>query len=186
MFKMAPNSLFAVLLRSSWWISFSIGLAFVVLSKIFLPADYWAFGAFGSIVFFVIAGIRFSRQWRIPGRKKVESLESRVREMSWSAFSEKLEKAFARDGYQIKKLNGPADFAITRAGRTGLIAAKRWKAAQHSEDSLRLLHAEKEQHGAVDCTLICLEPLGEKARSFAEKNKVQVMQGVGLAQLLRD
>lgn len=186
MIKLPKNSLFAVLLRSSWWISFGIALGFVMLSKAFLPAELWLYGAFGGMVFVVIGGMSLARQLRLPSRNKVEAIAARVRESSWATFSADLEVAFRRDGYSVKKLNGPADFAITRAGRTGLVCAKRWKAAQHSEESVRLLHAAKADHGAADCTLIALEPLGEKARRFAEVNGVQVMQAAGLAQLLKN
>jgi restriction system protein len=185
MIKMPKNSLFAVLLRSSWWISFAIALGFAMLSKAFLPADIWLYGAFGGMVFVVIGGMSLARQLRLPSRKKVEAIAARVRESSWPAFSAELELAFRRDGYSVTKLDGPADFAITRSGRVGLVCAKRWKAAQHSEESVRLLHAAKADHGAADCTLIALEPLGEKAWRFAEAKGVQVMQAPGLAQLLK-
>jgi restriction system protein len=185
MIKMPKNSLFAVLLRSSWWISFGIALGFVMLAKAFLPPDLWLYGAFGGMVFVVTGGMSLARQLRLPSRKKVESMEARLRESSWAAFSAELEKAFGRDGYSVKKLEGAADFAITRAGRTGLVCAKRWKAAQHSEESVRLLHAAKADHGAADCTLIALEPLGEKAQRFAQTHGVKLMQAQGLAQLLK-
>jgi restriction system protein len=185
MIKMPKNSLFSVLLRSSWWISFAIAAGFAMLSKAFLPADLWLYGAFGGMTFVVIGGMSLARQLRLPSRKKVEAIAVRVRESSWSAFAAELELAFRRDGYSVKKIEGPADFAITRAGRTGVVCAKRWKAAQHSEESVRLLHAAKADHGAADCTLIALEPLGDKAQRFALANGVQLMQADGLAQLLK-
>ena len=40
MLKMAPNSLFAILLRSPWWISVGIALVFALASKALLPAEY--------------------------------------------------------------------------------------------------------------------------------------------------
>lgn len=185
MIKMPKNSLFAVLLRSPWWISFAIAFVIAALSKMFLPVNIWLYGAFGGLTFVVIGVISLVRQWKLPSDKKVAAIAAAVRESSWPSFSAQLEQAFKRDGYTVKKLDGPADFAITRHGRTGLVCAKRWKAAQHGEESLRLLHAAKADHGAADCTLVALEPLGEKAQRFAQANGVQVMQAVGLAQLLK-
>jgi restriction system protein len=185
MIKLSKNSLFAVLLRSPWWISFAIALAIVVLSKLILPDHIWPYGAFGGLTFVVIGLIALVRQWKLPSGKKVAAVAAAVRESSWPSFSAQLEHAFKRDGYTVKKLDGPADFVITRQGRTGLVSAKRWKAAQHGEESLRLLHAAKADHGAADCTLVALEPLGDKAKRFAQANGVQVMQAAGLAQLLK-
>ena len=54
---MAPNSLFAILLRSSWWISVLVAAAIVVLSGIALPPKYFIFGAVGALPFLVIGGI---------------------------------------------------------------------------------------------------------------------------------
>jgi restriction system protein len=184
MIKMPENSLFAVLLRSPWWISFAIAAAFVGLSKALLPDQYWLYGAFGGLTFVVIGFMALKKQWKLPGRQKVERTHQRVKDLSWTAFSAELERAFVRDGYRVKKLEGGADFAITRAGRTGVVSAKRWKAGQHSEESLRQLYAQKGELDAADCTLIALEPLGAKAAAFAEQKKIQLMRAAGLAQLL--
>ena len=71
MLKMAPNSLFAILLRSPWWISVGIALGFALASKALLPGEYWLFGAMGGFPFTVIgavdlAGLRESLARRPP------------------------------------------------------------------------------------------------------------------------
>jgi restriction system protein len=185
MIKMSKNSLFAVLLRSPWWISFAIAFGIALLAKAFLPAHIWIYGALGGFAFFVIGIIALKRQWNLPSSKTVDSTAARLRDSTWQNFANELEQAFKRDGYAVKKLNGPADFAITRNGRTGLVAAKRWKAAQHGEESLCQLVASKDDHSAADCILVALEPLGEKAQRFAQGNGIKVMQAAGLAQLLK-
>jgi restriction system protein len=43
--RMAKNSLFAVLLRSPWWISAAIAVVLAVLALALLPADYRVVGA---------------------------------------------------------------------------------------------------------------------------------------------
>ena len=42
-FEMAQNSLFAILLRSSWWISALVAAGIVLLSLIALPQKYFVF-----------------------------------------------------------------------------------------------------------------------------------------------
>ena len=38
-FRMAPNSVFAVLLRSPWWVSLAIAAALALAAAALLPAD---------------------------------------------------------------------------------------------------------------------------------------------------
>ena len=56
-FRMAENSLFAVLLRSRWWISLLIAIGFVGVVQALLPPEYRLVGSMGAFPFFVIAGI---------------------------------------------------------------------------------------------------------------------------------
>ena len=49
--KIAPNSLFAVLLRSPWWISMLLVLAFGLASAALLPKAYVPFGVMGALPF---------------------------------------------------------------------------------------------------------------------------------------
>jgi restriction system protein len=185
MFKMAENSLFSILLRSPWWISMAIAATFVILSKAFLPDALWGYGAFGGSAFIVIGFLALKKQWHLPSASKVEAITEKLADMPWRTFADEIEKAFVRDGYTVKKIDGAADFAITKAGRTGIVSAKRWKAAQHSQENVEALYLAKEGHGAVDCTLITLAPLGDKAKRYANQHRVQLMQGAGLAQLLK-
>jgi restriction system protein len=183
--KMAPNSLFAILLRSSWWISLAIAAAMVAAARALMPAQYWMFGAMGALPLIAIALIALVRQMRKPGSRRVEAVMQAVRRMSWRDFSQALEEAFSRDGFAVQRIEGAADFAVTRAGRTALVAARRWKAARHGEEGLASLHAQMRERDASECTYIALGQLSDNAQRFARANGVQVMQEEGLAQLLR-
>lgn len=183
--KMAPNSLFAILLRSRWWISLAIAGVVVAASRALLPTEYWPFGAMGALPFIAIALIALAKQLRQPGSRRVEAVLQAVRGMSWRDFSQALEEAFTRDGFAVQRIEGAADFAITRAGRTALVAAKRWKAARHGEEALAALHAQMRARDASECTYIALGQLSDNAQRFARTNGVQVMQEEGLVQLLR-
>ena len=183
--KMAQNSLFAVLLRSPWWISLLVAAAIVALSRALLPQQYWTFGAMGGFPFLVIAGIALVKQLRRPGARRSQAILEQVRAMSWRDFSLALEQAFTRDGYRVARIEGAADFAVTRAGRTALVAARRWKAARHGEEALAALHAQMRAQDASECTYIALGELSANAQRFARTKGVKVMQDEGLVQLLR-
>ena len=48
-FRMAERSLFAILLRSPWWISLAVAGAFVAAARALLPAEYFVVGALGAM-----------------------------------------------------------------------------------------------------------------------------------------
>ena len=183
--KMAPNSLFAILLRSSWWISLAIAAVIVAAARALLPPHYWPFGAVGGLPFVAIALISLGKQLRKPGSRRVEAVLQAVRGMSWRDFSQAVEDAFTRDGFAVQRIDGAADFAVTRAGRTALVAARRWKAARHGEDALAALHTQMRARDASECIYVALGELSDNAQRFARSRGVSVMQEEGLVQLLR-
>lgn len=182
----AEKSLFAVLLRSPWWMSLGVGVLVVLLARAFLPDRYWPFGATGAVPFVVIAVIALAKQWGRPSAARTQAIVERVRAMSWREFAQALETAFARDGAQVARIEGAADFVVSRDARTTLVAARRWKAARHGEEALAALHAQMRSRDASDCIYIALGALSEQAQAFAKANGVQVMQEAGVAQLLRE
>jgi restriction system protein len=180
----AEKSLFALLLRSPWWISLGVGIAVVLGARALLPDRYWLFGAMGALAFFVIAVIAFVKQWGRPSAARTQEIVQRVRVMAWRDFAQALEAAFVQGGYEVQRIGGAADLALTRAGRTTLVAARRWKAARIGEEAVAALHAQMRARDASECIYVALGELSENAQAFAKANGVQVMQEDALAQLL--
>jgi len=184
--KMAPNSLFAVLLRSPWWISLLIALLFAAVARALLPADVWLFGAAGALPFVVIAAMAAWRQFNRPGPARVAAVEQAVRAMSWRDFQDRLAAAFERDGFVVQRLDSEADLAVTRDGRTALVAARRWKAATHGLDAVQALQREADARQAHECLLVTLGALSDGAAAHAREHRMRVIGADGLAVLLRD
>ncbi len=172
-FEMAPNSLFAILLRSRWWISFAVAAAFVAAARALLPPDYFVVGAIGALPFLVIGCIAAWRQWKAPDPRRVaESLDA-IRAMPWSAFSKAIEDAFRRDGYTVAAHPRPAaDYELSRNGRVSLVACKRWKAARIGIEPLRELRAAKDQSKADECIYVTAGEPTDTAQAFAAGNGV--------------
>lgn len=183
--KLPEKSLFAVLLRSPWWVSAAVGIAVILGARALLPDRYWLFGAMGAVTFFAIAVIAFVKQWGRPSAARTQAIVERVRAMSWNEFAPALQAAYERDGAQVQRIEGAADFSVVRGGRTTLVAARRWKAARHGQEALAALHAQMRSRDASDCVYIALGQLSDQAQAFAKANGVQVMQEEALAQLLR-
>lgn len=184
-FNMAPNSLFAILLRSPWWISIVIALAFVLLSMALLPPELQVFGAMGGTPFVVLGAVALRRQWNAPSARQVEQVQQALAGMGWPAFSQALIRGFERQGYAVERLAGPADLLLRRDGRHTVVAAKRWKAARIGEDALQALQQATRSRDASAGVYVALGELSPQARRFADQHKIQLLQGPALAQLLR-
>ncbi len=184
-FELARNSLFAILLRSQWWISFAVAAAFAAAARALLPAEYFVVGALGALPFLVIGCIAAWRQWQAPNARHVaESLQA-LRAMPWSVFSGAIEEAFRRDGYAVTTAGGAtADYQLSRNGRVSLVACKRWKAACVGVEPLRELRAAQQRSQADECIYVTAGELTDGARSFAAHHGVRLLHGAELATLL--
>jgi restriction system protein len=182
---MAKNSLFAVLLRSPWWVGLGIAGVLVLLSFALLPADYWIVGIVSSLPFWVIGGIAAWRQRSVPGADQVARADDALRRLSWPEFAALLEQAFQRDGFTVsRQASGPFDFELQRKGRTMLVTARRWKSAHTGLDVVKALQKAREQREAPDALLIGLGELTDTARPFAAQHRIAVWQSAELAQAL--
>ena len=181
---MHQNSLFAVLLRSPWWVSLLFTLAIFAGLRLVIP---WYYAAFGTLPIFIIGLVAAWRQLRAPSAKKIATALDVLRGMNWDAFSNLLEEGFRRDGYAVERLGGAqADFELTKAGRKSLVACKRWKAARTGVEPLRELKAAGETREAGECVYVLAGDLSEQARSFAAQNRIRLLEGAELVLLARN
>lgn len=182
---MASNSLFAVLLRSPWWISIAIAAVLALVATALLPADYRAAGVLSTLPFVVIGIMAARRQWRLPSKAEVARTTQAVSAMAWPAFAQRLEETFRRDGFAVQRLSTPAaDFEIERQGRRMLVCARRWKSARIGLEVLRALQAAREAGDVSDALCICLGELTDNARPFAAEHRITIWQSTELAQAL--
>jgi len=183
--RMAKDSLFAVLLRSPWWISIAIAAGIVAVVRLVLPGVPVAYAVFAALPFIVIAAIAGWRQLRRPSRSRVVDTLDAVRAMSWGDFSGALEDAFRRDGYTVSRLTGPAaDFELAKGGRTSLVACKRWKVARTGVEPLRELDEARRARDAHECVYVATGEVTDGALKFAREKGIRVVHGAELATLL--
>ena len=183
--RMAENSLFAILLRSPWWISAALAAAIGGVAWALLPEAWRLTGALAGFPFIVIAAMAGWRQRHAPSAERVEQTEQVLRRLAWSAFADLLEQAFRRDGHTVTRRQGAADFELERKGRRMLVAARRWKSARTGLEPLRELQGLRESAAAPDALYIGLGALSEPAAAFAAEHRIAVWQAAELAQALR-
>jgi restriction system protein len=189
---MAKNSLFAILLRSPWWISIVIGLLLGLLSFALLPAEFRVVGALSGLPFLVIGVIAARRQWNLPSAARIEQTQQAVATMNWPAFAALLETSFQREGYTVQRAkhgkseDAAVDFELARQGRRTLVSARRWKSARTGLEALRALHDAREAREAEDALYIGLGPLSDNARPYATAHGITIWQAAELAHALRE
>lgn len=180
--RMNKNSLFAILSRSPWWVSFLIAAGLFMAIRQFLP-DYAA--AFSTLPFLAIAGYAGWRQVRTPSADSIAATLEELRAMSWQEFSAKIEAAFKADGYAVAAILGDAaDFELRKDGRISLVACKRWKVAQAGVAPLRALVDAKEAAGAHECIYVAAGDLSPNASAFAQQANLRLVSGADLAALV--
>lgn len=185
-FKMAENSLFAILLRSRWWISFAVGAAWALLAAALVPQPYKIIAILGSLPFWALGFVAFVRQYDQPTPLQQQALLEDAASKNWSDFAQHLERAWRVEGYEAARSKDPAvDFVLRRNGKTTLVAAKRWKAATHGVEPLRALHQAMQAQQADECAYVCIAPLQDTAQRFADEHGMAVLQGLTLATLLQ-
>jgi restriction system protein len=177
--KMAENSLFAILLRSPWWVSIAVAVAVIAALRLVVPEIYAAFFALPFLGIGVYAGWK---QLRAPSTASVERALDEIRAMAWEDFAAALEKHFAGDGYTVTRLAGEeADFEMSKSGRIVLVACKRWKATRTGVEPLRQLHAAGRKREAAQCIYVAAGEITENAREFAAKSNMRLIHSAELA-----
>jgi restriction system protein len=176
-FKMAENSLFAILMRNPWWISLIIVIVFSLLCLAILPKDFVIFGIMGTFPFFITGIVAFKRQWGKPSPAKLQVELDRLSALSWRDFSAELEAKFVKQGFEVTRLDaksgsGVADFKLEKSGHITLVSAKRYKAATHGLEALQALVAQQEAQGADKAMYVGLSPVTAQAAKFAKEKGV--------------
>ncbi len=182
---MNKNSLFAVLLRSPWWVSIAVAAAIFAAGRLALPDLLAPYAIFMALPFFGIGTWAGWQQLRAPSAARLESTLAALRAKPATEFAAVLQEAFRRDGHTVAPLDHPgADFELTKGARSSVVACKRWKAARTGIEPLKELHAAREAREAHEGIYIALGELSDPAKAFAAGNRIRVIAGPELARLV--
>jgi restriction system protein len=185
-FKMSEKSLFAVLLRSPWWVSFLLVAVIALVAGALLPDEYAGVGMLGGFPFFVIGCMAMWRQRNLPSASLTEKLLLSLSQMGWRDFSALLDTAFTRQGYTVTHLKGSADLQLEKKGVLTVVSAKRWKAAALGVEHLRELVSTRDALQASHGVCITLGQVSAKAREYAVENRITLISDADLVQLTAD
>jgi restriction system protein len=180
-FKLPHNSLFAILLRSRWWLSLLLALGVFALIRLFFPVAVAAFVAAPFLAIGLYAGFQ---QLRRPSEKRIAKTLEQARALPSDAFCAALEEAFRREGYAVTRTQGGADLKLTQEGRTTLVVCKRWKAMRTGIEPLREFDAASRAQGAHGRIYVAAGEITDTARAFAAEKQIRLMRAEELAKLL--
>ena len=181
---MNENSLFAILLRSSFLWSFMIAAVMIGVMLALLPEAYRIVGVVSALPFIVIGCMAAWRQLRAPSAARVARTAEAVRAMSWSEFRTALSDAYRREGYDVQPAEGPADLELRKEWRRSLVSCKRWKVGRTGVEPLRDLVKAKEAREAHECMYVAVGEISDNAREFAQKNAVALIGPAELARIM--
>lgn len=185
--EMNKNSLFAILLRSPWWISIAVAAGLFAVARMLLPEAYAPYALFVALPFLVIGCYAGWQQLRAPSAERVAATLESLRALSWDEFSAALEDAYRRDGYGVARPNiAGADLELTKSGRVTLVGCKRWKVARTGIEPLRDLDAARQAREAHECIFVAAGDITDNARAFATEKNIQLLRGADLAKFLPD
>jgi restriction system protein len=184
-FQMHQNSLFAVLLRSRWWVSFAVAIGLFAIARLFIPEKYVFYAMFFPLPFLVIGCIAAWKQLQAPSASRIVQTAEALRNMNWGEFADAIELAYRKDGFTVNRLSGgDADFETIKGGRIGLVSCKRWKAARTGVEPLRDLDAMRAKRDAHECTYMTVGEISGNAIAFAKQKNIHLFREVELARLL--
>jgi restriction system protein len=181
---MNENSLFAILLRSSFLWSFMIAAVMIGVMLALLPEAYRIVGVVSALPFIVIGCMAAWRQLRAPSAARVARTAEVVRAMSWSEFRTALSDAYRRAGYDVQPAEGAADLELRKDWRRSLVSCKRWKVGRTGVEPLRDLVKAKEAREAHECMYVAVGEISDNAREFAKKNAVALIGPAELARIM--
>jgi restriction system protein len=187
-FKMRENSVFAILLRSPWWVSALVAIVCIAAAGAFMPTQYVPFGM-GAMPFVVITGMVLWRNRNAPDPARIEAALAQAASQPWRGFAAALEAAFTAHGYAVTQLSGGAsqsgaDFRLVKNEQNTLVSAKRYKAATHGTEPLRELSAAMVKSAAERGVYISLGDVTEQAAAFAKEQGIELLYGQRLGALL--
>lgn len=180
--KPAEGSLFALLVRSPFWVSLLIAGALFAVARNFLP-NLLALAT--TLPFLGIAAFAGWRQFKTPSPTRVTETLDGLREMTWGQFSAVIAETFRHEGYEVGGLkDGVVNYELHKNGYKSLLSCKRWKVAQTGIVPLRELFEAMQAREARDCIYVATGDFTETARAFARENGMRLLNGAELATLV--
>ena len=177
----APNSLFAILVRSPFWVSLLLAIGTYFVAQHFVPP---LFAIATTLPWLGTSAFAGWRQFKTPSPTRVAKTLEQLGAMTWPQFSAVMSEIFRSEGYSVSaKDDGVVSLVLEKTGYTTLAACRRWKVSETGIVPLRELADAAAARGARDCIYVTTGIFTATAQAFARQQKLRLLQGTELAQL---
>jgi len=181
-FKMAKGSLFAILLRSTWWYSVVIGLIIFAACLAITDAKYLILSFTAGLPFFAIGSYAGFKQFQQPSTKQVLKVTEQAKKIQAAGVAQKIAANYIKRGYAANTFKGNgADLELVRGHQKLLICSKRFKAANTGIAPLKTLVAEGNKIDATGYLYVALGEVTDTARDYAQQNSIELVEASRLA-----
>jgi restriction system protein len=140
--KLHQNSLFAVLMRSPWWLSGLLAAGIFGATRLFMPIEL---AVFAASPFVVIAAYVAWKQLRAPSAERIAATLERLTAMSREGFTAALEAGWRREGYEVSRPGGAFDLELRREGRVSLVVLPALEGGAHRDRAAARAACRREQ-----------------------------------------
>ena len=183
---MAPNSLFAILLRSPWWASLALAAALALLARALLPERFAAAGMLGSFPFVIIAAVAAAKQWRAPSATQTAQALQQLNAMSQPRFRRCRRGRLARAGPRRATAEGQRRRPGTEQKRADDAAGlPPLEGGQRRRRAAARTACRAAAAGRRPSIYLASGALSDKAQSFAKQMNIRIVDASEPALLMR-
>jgi restriction system protein len=125
---------------------------------------------------------------RVHGTRPVILDAASVTTLTWKEVEHLLGDAFRRRGYGVQALPGggsPVDLVLSKDGEKTFVNCKHWKVWEVGDRPLAELYGYMSGAGAKRAVMVTTGQFSQKARDFAKRHNLRLIDGSGLFELVQ-
>jgi len=125
---------------------------------------------------------------RVQGTRAVALDPGSVTTLTWKEVEHLLSEAFRRRGYGVRAFSGgraPVDLVLSKDGQKTFVNCKQWKVWEVDYRPLAELYGYMSGAGAERAVMLTTGKFSQKARDFAKRHNLRLIDGSGLAELIQ-
>jgi restriction system protein len=125
---------------------------------------------------------------RIQGTRSVALDSGSVTTLTWKEVEHLVSEAFRRRGYGVQAFSGgqgPVDLVLSKDGEKTFVNCKHWRVWEVSDRPLAELYGYMSGAGAQRAMMLTTGKFSQKAREFANRHDLRLIDGSGLSELIQ-
>lgn len=144
-----------------------------------------------SLFLVFVALISAVRNWRKRKVFENQTGVSSIQDLSWQQFEFLVGEAYKRKGYSVTENVGIGadegiDLVLNKDKVTTLVQCKNWKSSKVGVGVVREMLGSMTAKGAAYGVVVCSGDFTKPAQSFAKENRIELVTGKALTQLIGD